>query len=110
MFELVANISYENPGEHAILYLYDPCFPPCTDLDRKPCDTWRDALASIPAKSAADAALKIRNRDRTDAASNEASQSVTAPHAAFAAARPISRSMAIINSFNRGTQLYICGR
>jgi hypothetical protein len=84
-----------------------------TDLDRKPCDTWRDALdalASIPAKSAADVALKIRNRDRTDAASNEARQSVTAQHAAFAAARLISRSMAIINSFNRGTQLCICGR
>jgi hypothetical protein len=28
MFELVANISYENPGEHAILYLYDPYFLP----------------------------------------------------------------------------------
>jgi hypothetical protein len=94
---LVASISYENPGEHAIVYLYDPCLPrepnpeaapmgatvPCserlfaggrgasgklmplvarlgTDLNRRPCDTRRDALASMPAKSAAEVALKIR--------------------------------------------------
>lgn len=97
LFELVASISYENPGEHAIVYLYDPCLPrepnpeaapmgatvPCserlfaggrgasgklmplvaklgTDLNRRPCDTRRDALASMPAKSAAEVALKIR--------------------------------------------------